>query len=268
MAEVPPEVDTSHPHPARIYDYGLGGKNHFAADRELADRALASVPTARIAARENRAFLGRAVRYLAAEQGIRQFIDIGAGLPATDNVHEVAQRVAPESRIVYIDSDPMVISHARALLTSSPEGRTACIQADLRDPSAILESPVTRDVIDFTRPVALLLVAVLHLVQDGDNPEAIVKTLVEALPPGSFVVASHLTGEHDRDGWAAVERDYRAAGVPAQWRDSDVFARLVFAGLEMVPPGAVLVSEWRPESDGPRPTPAEVSFYGGAARKS
>jgi O-methyltransferase involved in polyketide biosynthesis len=268
MAEVPPEVDTSHPHPARIYDYSLGGKNHFAADRELADRALASVPTARIAARENRAFLGRAVRYLAAEQGIRQFIDIGAGLPAADNVHEMAQRAAPESRIVYIDSDPMVISHARALLTSSPEGRTACIQADLRDPPAILESPVTRDVIDFTQPVALLLVAVLHLIQDGDNPEAIVKTLIEALPPGSFVVASHLTGQHDRDGWAAVERDYRAAGMPAQWRDSDEFARLVFAGLEMVPPGAVLVSEWRPESDGPRPTSAEVSFYGGAARKS
>jgi hypothetical protein len=267
-AESPQEVDTSHPCPARIYDYGLGGKDHFAADRELAGRALASVPTARIAARENRAFLGRAVRYLAAEQGIRQFIDIGTGLPSADNVHEVAQRVAPESRVVYIDSDPMVIAHARALLTSSPEGCTACIQADLRDPSAILESPVTRDVIDFTRPVALLLVAVLHLVEDGDNPEAIVKTLVEALPPGSFVVASHLTGEHDRDGWAAVERDYRLAGMPAQWRDSDVFARLVFGGLEMVPPGAVLVSEWRPESGRPRPTPAEVSFYGGAARKS
>lgn len=266
--EVLSEIDTSRPHPARIYDYLLTGKDHFAADRELADRALASVPTARIAARENRAFLGRAVRYLAAERGIRQFIDIGTGLPSADNVHEVAQRVAPESRIVYIDSDPMVIAHARALLTSSPEGRTASIQADLRDPSAILESPVTRDVIDFTQPVALLLVAVLHLIQDGDNPEAIVKTLVEALPPGSFVVASHLTGEHDRDGWAAVERDYRAAGMPAQWRDSDEFARLAFAGLEMVPPGAVLVSEWRPESDGPRPTPAEVSFYGGAARKS
>jgi hypothetical protein len=267
-AELPQETDTSRPHPARIYDFMLGGKNHFAADRAVAERALARVPAGRTAARENRAFLGRAVRYLAAEAGIRQFLDIGTGLPATDNVHEVAQRAAPESRVVYIDSDPMVIAHARALLTSSPEGRTACIQADLRDQSAILASPVTREVIDFTQPVALLLVAVLHLVQDGDNPEAIVKTLVEALPPGSFVVASHLTGEHDRDGWAAVERDYRAAGIPAHWRDSDEFARLAFAGLEMVPPGAVLVSEWRPESDGPRPTPAEVSFYGGAARKS
>ena len=266
-AELPTEVDTSRPHPARIYDYGLGGKNHFAADREMAEKALAAMPTARTAARENRAFLGRAVSYLAAEEGIRQFLDIGTGLPATDNVHEVAQRVAPESRVVYVDNDPMVLAHARALLTSSPEGRTAYIQADLRDPAGILASPVTRGVIDFTQPIGLLLVAVLHFVQDQDNPGVIVKSLVEALPQGSFVVASHLTGEHDRDGWATVERVYRAAAMPAQWRDSDEFARLVFAGLDLVPPGGVLVSEWRPESDGPRPTPAEVSFYGGVACK-
>ena len=261
------EIDTSRPHPARIYDYVLGGKNHFAADREMADRVLARVPAGRTAARENRAFLGRAVRYLAAEEGVRQFLDIGTGLPTTGNVHEVAQRAAPESRVVYVDSDPLVLAHARALLTSSPEGRTAYVQADLRDPAAILENPVTREVIDFTQPVALLLIAVLHFIQDEDSPGKIVAALVDALPPGSFLVASHLTGEHDRAGWAAVERDYRAAGMPAQWRDGDEFARLAFAGLEMVPPGVVLVSEWRPDSGGPRPAPAEVSVYGGAACK-
>jgi SAM-dependent methyltransferase len=264
----PAEIDTSRPHPARIYDYALGGKNHFAADREMAEKAWASMPSGRTAARENRAFLGRAVRYLAAEQGIRQFLDIGTGLPATDNVHEVAQRVAPESRVVYVDNDPLVLAHARALLTSSPEGRTAYIQADLRDPAAILADPVTREVIDFTRPVALMLVAILHFVQDDDNPAGIVKTLVEALPPGSFLAATHLTGEHDRAGWATVESDYRAAGIPAQWRDGDEFARLAFTGLELVPPGVVLVSEWRPGTGRPRPSPAEVSFYGGVARRS
>ena len=252
-AELPQETDTSRPHPARIYDYVLGGKNHFAADRVVADRVLARVPAGRTAARENRAFLGRAVRYLAAEAGIRQFLDIGTGLPATVNVHEVAQSTAPESRVVYVDSDPMVIAHARALLTSSPEGRTGYVQADLRDPEAILGDPVTRETIDFTQPVALILAAVLHHVQDEDSPGKIVAALVDALPPGSFLVASHVTGEHNRAGWTAVERDYRAAGMPAQMRDSDEFARLAFAGLEMVSPGVVLVSEWRPDSDAPRP---------------
>jgi O-methyltransferase involved in polyketide biosynthesis len=267
MAELPPEIDTSRPHPARIYDYGLGGKNHFAADREVADKAFISMPTGRTAARENRAFLGRAVRYLAAEKGIRQFLDIGTGLPTTGNVHEVAQRVAPESRIVYVDNDPLVLVHARALLTSSPEGRTAYIPADLRDPAAILTNPVTREVIDFTRPVALMLVAIFHFIQDKDNPAEIIRTLVDALPPGSFLATSHATGEHDRIAWAAVERDYHAGGISIQLRDSDEFARLAFAGLELVPPGVVLVSEWRPDTSGPRPSPVEVSFYGGVARK-
>jgi S-adenosyl methyltransferase len=267
-SDLPPEIDTSRPHPARIYDYGLGGKNHFAVDREVADKAMAAMPTGRTAARQNRAFLGRVVRYLAGEAGIRQFLDIGTGLPTTDNVHEVAQRVAPESRIVYVDNDPLVLAHARALLTSSPEGRTAYIPADLRDPGSILTNPVTREVIDFTQPMALMLVAVLHFIQDEDNPAEIVAALMDALPPGSFLVASHATGEHDRDAWASIERDYRAAGMRTQLRDSDEFARLVFTGLELVPPGVVLVSEWRPDGAGPRPAPVEVSFYGGVARKN
>jgi hypothetical protein len=261
-----PEIDTSKPHPARMYDYYLGGKNHFAADRETAEQGLAGWQSGRTAARENRAFLGRAVRFLAAEAGIRQFLDIGTGLPTTSNVHEVAQDVAPESRIVYADNDPLVLAHARALLTSSPEGRTAYIQADLRDPAAILSDPAVRAVIDFGKPVALMLVAVLHFVPDEFEPAQILATLTGALPPGSFLVASHITGEHDPTGPATGAAAYRAAGLPAQLRDADQFARLAFAGLDLVPPGVVLVSEWRPDDDGPRPSAAEVSWYGGVAR--
>jgi hypothetical protein len=261
-----PQVDTSKPHPARMYDYYLGGKNHFAADRETAEKGLAGWRSGRVAARENRSFLGRAVRFLAAEAGIRQFLDIGTGLPTTGNVHEVAQAVEPSSRVVYSDNDPLVLAHARALLTSSPEGRTAYIHADLREPQSILSDPSVLEVLDFSEPVALMLVAVLHFVPDEFKPAQILATLTGALAPGSYLVASHITGEHDPDGPATGARAYRAAGLPAQLRDSGQFAQLAFSGLDLMPPGVVLVSEWRPQGDGPRPTPAEVSWYGGVAR--
>src|SRR5689334_9433399 len=164
------EIDTSRPHAARIYDYLLGGKDHFAIDRETAEKGIKLIPTGRTAARENRAFLGRAVRYLVAEAGIRQFLDIGAGLPTANNVHEVAQSIAEESRVVYVDNDPSVMAHARALLTSHPAGRTAYIQADLHDPVAILGDPSVRATLDFGRPVALMLVAVLHFFPDDEDP--------------------------------------------------------------------------------------------------
>jgi S-adenosyl methyltransferase len=160
----------------------------------------------------------------------------------------------------------MVLAHARALLTSSPEGRTAYIHADLRDPQSILSGPSVREVLDFSQPIALMLVAVLHFVPDEFKPEQVMATLIDALPSGSYLVASHITQEHDPDGPAAGARAYRAAGLPAQLRDSDQFAQLAFSGLDLVPPGVVLVSEWRPEGHGPRPTPAEVSWYGGVAR--
>ena len=269
MPDRPQEIDTSRPHPARMYDYYLGGKNHFAADRETAEKILTSLPGARIGSRENRAFLGRAVRYLATEAGIRQFLDIGTGLPTTNNVHEVAQAAAPSSRVVYVDNDPMVLSHARALLTSSPAGRTDYIQADLREPSAILDNPVSRDVLDFSRPIALVLAAILHFMPDESKPAYSVATLLDALPSGSYLVASHATGEHnDATAVSAGIRTYQEAEVPLQLRDSGEFARLVFGDLELVPPGVVLVSEWRPDYTGPRPTPSEVSMYGGVARKS
>ena len=192
----PPEMDITRPHPARIYDYMLGGKDNFAVDREVADQVLAAWPAMRISARENRKFIGRAIRYLAGEAGIGQFLDVGSGLPTVANVHEVAQAVNPAARVVYADNDPLVLAHARALLTSSPEGKCAYIHADLREPEKILSDPVTRETLDFTRPVALILAAVVHFLLPEDDPARIIGTLVDALPPGSYVVASHGSTEY------------------------------------------------------------------------
>jgi hypothetical protein len=262
-----PQVDVSRPQAARVYDYYLGGKNHFAADRELANKVLAVMPSVRVAARENRAFLGRAVRFLAGEAGIRQFLDIGTGLPTSGSVHEIAQAVAPSARVVYADNDPLVLAHARALLTSSPEGRTAYIHADLRDPESILASSTVREVLDFSQPIALILVAILHFIPDEAGPAQILATLLEALPAGSYLVATHGTTEDSSpEERARVEAAYASGGIAGQVRDSGEFARLAFSGLDLVPPGVVLVSEWRPDTPGPHPTPAEVSVYGGGAR--
>jgi hypothetical protein len=261
-----PELDTSRPHTARIYDYYLGGKNHFAADRETAEKVLQVWPNIRVAAREQREFLGRAVSYLTAEAGIRQFLDIGTGLPTSRNVHEIAQEIAPSSRVVYVDNDPLVLAHARALLTSAPEGRTAYIHADLRQPEAVLASPEARDMLDFTQPIALILVGILHLIPDEDKPAEIIAALRGALPPGSYVVASHLTAEHDQAAGAGAGT-FRGAGLSGQLRDSDEFARLAFSGLDLVPPGVTLVSEWRPDKQTPRPVSAEVNCYGAVASK-
>ena len=265
---LPPEIDTSRPHPARIYDYCIGGKTHFAADRAVADTIFAQMPGARTMARENRAFLGRAVRFLAGEAGIRQFLDIGTGLPTTENTHEIAQRIMPSARVVYCDNDLLVLAHARALLTSAPEGRTAYIHADFRNPDAILSDPAVRDTLDFGQPVALMLVALLHFIPDSDDPAGILATLLRALPPGSYLVASHVTAEHDPERLATAMNDYKVPGITAVHRDSSEFARLAFGGLELVPPGVVLVSEWRRgRAASPPPPPAEVSCYGGVARK-
>jgi O-methyltransferase involved in polyketide biosynthesis len=262
-----PQIDSSKPHPARIYDYGIGGKNHFAADRAVAEQVLANMPQAITVARENRKFLGRAVRYLVAEAGIRQFLDIGAGLPTTENVHEVAQGVDPTARVVYVDNDPLVLVHARALLRSTPEGRTGYIHADLKEPDAILADSVTRQVLDFSEPIGLILVSVLPFLTDDDKPAEILATLLDAMPAGSYLAATHTTAEHDAEGWAATQRAYAAARIQGQFRESGEFARMAFTGLDLVPPGVVLVSEWHPNHGGPFPTPAEVSCYGGVARK-
>ena len=262
-----PDVDTSRPQAARMYDYYLGGKDNFAVDRETAHEVMRVVPTIRAAARENRAFLGRAVRYLVAEAGIRQFLDIGTGLPSANNVHEVAQAVVPSCRIVYVDNDPIVLAHARALLTSSPEGKTAYIHADLRDPGSILDHAGTRQTIDLTKPVGLMLVAVLHFIPDSDGPRQIVESLVGALAPGSYLVASHATSEYYADGGIEAASIYNERGVAFQFRNADEFAEVAFNGLEMVEPGLVPVSEWRPDSDVPLPLAAEIAWDGGVARK-
>lgn len=265
-AAIDSRFDVSAAHIARVYNYWLGGKDHFAADRIAGDATIGVYPGIRQSAQANRAFLARVVRYLAGTEGIRQFLDIGTGLPTANNTHEVAQATVPYSRIVYVDNDPLVLAHARALLTSSSEGRTAYIHADLRDPQSILTNPLVREVLDFSQPIALVIVAVLHFVPDEYKPGQVLATLIDALPSGSYLVASHITGEHDPIGPATGARAYQAAGLPAQLRDADQFARLAFSGLELVPPGTVLVSEWRSEASGPRPTPAEVSWYGGVAR--
>jgi hypothetical protein len=261
------KIDASRAHSARMYDYYLGGKDNFAADREAAEKVLAAFPSVRTATRENRAFLGRAVRYLAGEAGVRQFLDIGAGLPTASNVHEIAQDACPSARVVYVDNDPMVLAHARALLASGPDGRTAYIHADLREPEAILAHEVTRDVLDLDQPVALMLLAILHLIPDEDKPGEIVATLLDALPPGSFIVASHGTPEHAPSAAEDATRAFKAAKMPFHLRETDEFARLAFGDLELVAPGVVLVSEWRPDDPGPRPSAAEVGWYGGVARK-
>jgi SAM-dependent methyltransferase len=249
-----------------MYDYYLGGKDNFTADREAAQLVLRSCPSARVAARENRKFLVRSVGYLAGEVGIRQFLDIGTGLPSANNTHEVAQRIAPASSVVYADNDPLVLAHVRALLTSSPDGRTRYIEADLREPERILANRAVRETLDFTRPIALMLLAVLHFIADADDPGAIVTTLLRALPPGSYLAASQVTPEHDPVGVRGMERAYRSAGITAQSRTVEEFGRLAFSGLELVDPGLVLVSEWRP-TEGPRPRADEVNCYGAVARK-
>jgi hypothetical protein len=264
---LPTDLKVDVPHSARMYDYFLGGKDNFKADRETADKAALSYPPARTAIRENRAFLGRGVRYLVQEAGIRQFLDIGTGLPSTDNVHEVAQSIDPTCRVVYVDNDPIVLAHAHALLTSTPEGRTAYIDADLRDVQTILGNPVLRETLDFDRPIALGLVAILHFITDEDHPREIIRTLLDALPSGSYLMASHSTAEHDPVGSHGFQRTYRAAGVPIQTRDAAEFAELAFAGLELIEPGVTLTSEWRSERDGPGPAPEEVNWYSGIARK-
>ena len=245
-SDLPMEIDTSRPHTARIYDYYLGGKNHFAADRETAAKLAIDWPSVNVAAREQRRFLGRAVRYLAGEAGIRQFLDIGTGLPTTNNVHDVAQAVNPSCRVVYVDNDPLVLTHARALLTSAPEGRTAYIHADLRDPGAILSHATTREVLDFTKPIALMLVGILHFIPDEDKPAEIIATLVDALPSGSYLVATHITVEHDPERVIASEHTSRGAG---RFRQVPRFQRLRPFRVRRPPPGAArhgVAAEWRP----------------------
>jgi hypothetical protein len=260
-------IDTSVAHPARRYNYWLGGKDHFAADRESGDMFAAAFPSVRLAALENRAFLRRTVRFLA-EAGVRQFLDIGTGLPVPDNTHEIAQRIAPESRVMYVDNDPIVMTHARALTVGSPQGRTGYLEADVREPSTILTDPAVRAVLDFDRPVALMLVAVLHFIHDDDQARSIVRQLLDALPSGSHLVISNMTMDLATPEVVAKHEEMYATGhSDARARTKAEFARF-FDGLELVEPGIVVVSDWHPDRPADqRPTAAEVSIYGAVGRR-
>jgi hypothetical protein len=258
-------IDTTVAHPARRYDYLLGGKDNFAADRESGDRMVAAYPSTRVAMLENRRFLRRAVAYLAGRAEIRQFLDIGTGIPTSPNVHEVAQQIAPESRVVYVDNDPIVLAHARALLTSSPEGATAYIDADLRRPADIVDHPDLRDTLDLSQPVALMLVAVLHFIPDSDDPRGLVGQLVGALPSGSYLAMSHATYDFV-PARTADELDQALSAGPFRARTEAEFTAF-FDGLELVEPGIVPVIDWKAEGEAqPRPTTAEAGIYGAIAR--
>jgi len=256
-------IDTTVPTTARIYDYWLGGHDNFAADRAAALKVSEAAPEAQLIAVENRRFLRRAVRYLAADAGITQFLDIGTGLPTQGNVHQVAQDMNPDARVVYVDNDPMVLAHSRALKTG---GNTVVIEADLRDPQVILDHPSTRKLIDFSQPLAVLLVAVLHFVSDDDDPPAIVAAIRDALPAGSYLVLSHVTGDIRRESAANAAIHYKKVTSGATLRGREEILRF-FAELELIDPGLVQVSHWRP--DEPEPADADkVWILGGVGRKS
>ncbi|WP_432992733.1 SAM-dependent methyltransferase [Dactylosporangium sp. CA-233914] len=262
-------IDTTTAHPARRYNYWLGGKDNFAADRESGEAIARVYPAIRTTALENRYFLQRAVRFLAGEAGVRQFLDIGTGIPTADNTHEVAQSVAPDSRIVYVDNDPIVLTHARALLSSTPEGATAYIDADLRDPEDILADESLRKTLDFNRPIALMLIAIVHFLFDEHKPYEVVRTLVDALPSGSYVVMTHGTVDlSDPAAREFAEREIRAGRlkVDAVPRTKDEVAAF-FTGLEIVEPGIVPVTAWRnPVPEEQRPPLVDTAIYGVVAR--
>jgi SAM-dependent methyltransferase len=258
------DFDTSVPHVARVYDYWLGGKDNFPADREAGEQALTAFPETAFSVRANRAFLARVVSFLVAEMGIRQFLDIGTGIPASNNTHEVAQSIARESRIVYVDNDPIVLSHARALLASKPEGACDYIDGDLRNTADILAEAAKT--LDFSEPVAVMLIAIMHCVQDSEDPYGVVSQLLDAVPPGSFLALSHPGRDIGGSGHSEMHRRLnKLFREPITARTQEEITRF-FDGTELLEPGVVLVSQWRPESEIQAKTP--TGLWGGLGRKS
>jgi hypothetical protein len=258
-------IDTSRPHPARMYDWFLGGKDNYPVDEELGRRIMATDPSAPRSARSNRWFMQRATRWLVRETGVRQFLDIGTGIPTEPNLHQIAQAAVPEARVVYVDNDPIVLAHAEALLRGTPEGVTEYVQADAREPEKILEQAAR--VLDFDQPVALSLIALMHFIAEEDGAYDLVDTLVDALAPGSCLVLSALTGDYDPVKVATGIAAYAAGGVTLVARSHTEVGRF-FRGLELVDPGVVSVSEWHPElalnkdevGDAPVPLYGAVGF--------
>ncbi|MFD4558221.1 SAM-dependent methyltransferase [Streptomyces sp. NPDC058469] len=256
------DVDTSKPQSARMYDYFLGGKDNYPVDWAAAEKVISLFPAVKQMARVNRDFMHRASRLLA-ERGIRQFLDIGTGIPTRPNLHQVVQAINPSARVVYADNDPIVLRHAEALLHSTPEGSTAYIQADAREPGKILAA--AKEHLDFEQPIALSLVALLHLVADEDDPRGIVGELLNSLTPGSYIALSHATGDFDPETWERVVEVYRKGGTPAQVRSRGEFTSF-FEGLELVAPGIELAARWHPEPGEQHSETDQIPLYVGVAR--
>jgi hypothetical protein len=258
-----PGINLSVPHPARVYDYFLDGKDNFEADRIAAEAGIKAFPKTAESARASRAFLRRVVRFLTAEAGIRQFLDIGTGLPSGENVHQVAQSLAPDARIVYADNDPIVLAHAHALLKGNPEGAVAYLDADVRDPEKILAA--AERTLDFTKPVGLLLLGILHNVGDQYDPRGIVRKLVQAIPAGSYLAISHLTADiYPEVADFAAALNERQLDAPLVLRDHAQVSGF-FEGLDLVEPGVVQISKWRPQTE--LESQAAAGLWGGVARK-
>jgi len=255
--------DTSVAHPARIYDYWLGGKDNFAADRLAAQEVLAVMPAIAQVARSVRMFLAAVVHYLAADAGIRQFLDIGTGLPTVNNTHEVAQRAAPESRVVYVDNDPVVLQHARALLTSSPRGRCAYADADARDPDRILAEAA--GTLDLTEPVAVMMLGLLHFIPDIDAPYALTRYYLDALPSGSYLAISHASSDIRPEPQEEAAKSYNARSATPITLRSEAEVTRFFGGLELVPPGITALGQWAPGTA--ISGPANLPTYTALARK-
>ena len=257
--ELPEDINTNVAHPARVYDYWLGGKDNFPADRALAELMIEAIPNMRAMAAANRAFLSRAVRYLAEEAGIRQFLDIGTGIPTSPNVHEVAQETARDARVVYVDNDPIVLAHARALLTSQDAGATAFIMADLREPKSILDHPTLAPTLDLSQPVGVLFVAVLKYFRDDEspNPFEMVATVMERMPSGSYLAVTHPTPDFNPEETAKAVAAASAAGITLVPRGRAEVGKF-FTGLDLVDPGLAPVLSWRPEEP---PADPQIAYY-------
>jgi S-adenosyl methyltransferase len=256
-------LDTGVAHVARVYNYWLGGSANFAADREAADQAMAAYPDLALSVRANRAFLARTVRWLARQEGIRQFLDIGTGIPAANNTHEVAQAEAPECRVVYADHDPIVLAHARSLLTSTPEGATDYLNADLREPGRIVTEAART--LDFRQPVAIVLMAVLQFIPDEEGPREIVAQLLDAVPGGSYLVVSHPASDIDAESMAEMAKRLNRLMSQRVVLRGHAAVTGFFDGLELARPGVVRIPEWRPDSPAEAASPA--TMWGGAGRK-
>ncbi len=257
-------IDTSVAHSARVHDYWLGGKDNFAADRAAGDAVIQAYPGIVASVRANRMFLARVVRFLAAEAGIRQFLDIGTGIPASNNTHEVAQSVAPGCRVVYVDYDPVVLLHAQALLTSSAQGALDYIDADLRDPKKVLAQAA--QTLDFSRPVAVMLIAIMHLIVDQDDPGGIIRQLMAAVPAGSYLALSQVASDIEAEQMAEAARRYNRLARETQRHRSYAEVMRFFEGLELIEPGLVPVQRWRPASE--IEAKAHSAMWGGVGRKS